>query len=146
MDPDTQNSMTDTQHMGQDRGRAPRVHQMALRSLWDVPQHHLTAWIFASRKEKKATVPPRDQTVEGADQKRLIFTLRSLECGFLFLTKCPPESPSCEVPKSKPQPADSGGGSEKPPCSGVSDEGTSQEFIKYLSSCQKQPHPPFLVR
>lgn len=119
---------------------------MALRSLWDVLPESSHDLDLCLKKGKRATVPPRDQTVEGADQKGLIFTLQSLECGFLFITKCPPESPSCEVPKSKPQLADSGGGSEKPPCSGASDEGTSQEFIKYLFSCQKQPHPPFLVR
>lgn len=40
---------------------------------------------------------------------------------------------------TKPQWADSSQDSEKPLYYGISDEGISQEFIKYLFSCQKPP-------
>lgn len=145
MDPDTQSSLTDTQRMTKMEGGHLGFTRWPSGDSGMYSQNRLKAWTFASRKEKKRPFHP-----EIKQWRELIKRVSFSHCNpwsvdFSSLQNAR-QNLSCEVPKSKPQPADSGGGSEKPPCSGASDEGTSQEFIKYLFSCQKQPHPPFLVR
>lgn len=73
--PDAQSSIINTQHSQDSGGRASEVHQMALRSLWDVlpeASHGLDLCLKKRGGWVGMTVPPRDQTVKGADQKHCI--------------------------------------------------------------------------